>query len=358
MSAFVLSRTQIQNALRHRFRKKLLIFFWKSSAQPLIDTAAGGRRQMVQASRSSAEADQLIAEVNHVLSFSQIYLDAFKIKGNRIRLWRLLCILVDSTDEQLKVVNLREDERVLQLLGNPSPYKAPYQFKKLISALKNDQGNFYSLVVRGQKKDRAYVLNKNFDDSVIQYLRAFTREIIPAAGVLEHIDATQAREFFKIILNCIRVDHWNAWQDALRQIVSKTKLEDPDKWIHDVSQNSSYWVILLTAWKKHLGEHKILIDVDGYEREIFARIGKPKSRLEKPKSGVPKRKLGEVETILEDLSREDARILIKGISEIGEVYRLNVDMEPALASYCETLMKVRTKLASDVAPVIAGLRGG
>ena len=290
------------------------------------------------AERSREEATRLIAEVNHVLHFSSRYFHFLQIEKDRIVQWKLLCLILDSTAEQLVVTKFRDDPRILTLLkefsgkNRLSFYTTRDWFKKLVAGFRNERGSLIDVVIDDGKKfkDRRYVLNKNFDESAIGYIETFKREFLPQGCLPEKVDASRARKLFWLIMHFIRTEHWDAWQRTLKELSAAAMIPRRKSWIKEVSGNSSNWVILLTSWKKFLGEQRPLIDSKSLEREVYEVVGSPEGP--------------DVDVVVQRLCTTKKPILLKEGAGRHQKFPLNPDLQVIFETYTTHLENLRIKL--------------
>jgi hypothetical protein len=293
-------------------------------------------------SHSRENSGKLIAEVNYVLRFSKIYFDAFKILHDRVIQWKLLCIILNSSEEELKVIKFRADKRVLKLLPleGPVQYNTEYLFQRLMKGFKNERGSFLDIrapegkPVRG--KERAYFLNDNFNEAAAQYITMFTSGMIPSDLILKTLEKEVTLQVFKSIMDFIRIDHWNTWIESLKQIAAKTNQAAPKAWIERVSDNSTYWVVLLSAWKKCLGDRDTLINSAGYTREVYNVIGEPEPN--------------DVTETISDLQRDG--VLRREKQDNEWIFPLSSEFVSIFEDYTVELARLRTGLLSRIGPDI------
>jgi hypothetical protein len=291
---------------------------------------------------SREDSGKLIAEVDYVLRFSKIYFDAFKIIHDRMIQWELLCIILNSSEEELKVIKFRADKRVLELLplDEPVQYNTGYLFKRLMKGFKNERGSFLDIRAPEGKsvggKERAYFLNDNFHEAAAQYITMFTRAMIPSDLTLKTPEKEVTLQVFKSIMDFIRFDHRDTWIESLKQIAAKTNQAAPKAWLDRVSHNSSYWVVLLSAWKKCLGDRNTLINSAGYTREVYNVIGEPEPN--------------DVTETISDLQRDG--VLRREKQDNEWIFPLSSEFESIFEDYTVELARLRTELLSRIGSAI------
>ena len=270
--------------------------------------------------------------MTHVLSFSRIYFEAFKISTDRISEFRLLCILLRCSQTDLKVNELRANPDIRKLLGVPEGKDSRHKLEPRIDGLKNRRGPFLKLVRTRPFRDRYYTFNSNFDEAVLQYLRLFQERVIPSWSLPSSLSIEEARLLFKEIANFIETKHVNAWTAALKDFAALLDRNERETWIDQALHNSTYWVVILAAWKDFLGDKETLIDMEGFKREVYTTIGRP---------------AGNVESVVNDLCAKG--ILEETADE--HIYTLNRQLESVMRSYTETLRTLRLELPDHLARV-------
>ncbi|WP_375413781.1 hypothetical protein [uncultured Bradyrhizobium sp.] len=276
--------------------------------------------------------EEMRQEITFVTRFSRVYFDAFMIGNDRIKYFDLLNILLDCRPEELKVKALMQNKRIHKLLDLKEGQEPRHKFDGLMNGFKNEAGSLWRLIRTRPHKDRYIAFNSNYDECVRRYLAKFKEMVVPNLSIPEKMPTSEAKRLFRHIIKFIRTKHWDAWQQAIDQILAASGGGDRDK----IIRNSTYWVIILATWKKHLGDRETINTVEGFKREIYTTIGMP---------------AGDVEAVLNELCA--LGILEEGKSSDIWVYTPRSDIRPILSAYTEELHKLRLALPSEVAVGLA-----
>jgi hypothetical protein len=292
--------------------------------------------------RSAKKAQQLIKDVHDVQHFSSAYFNTFKIRQDRIPQWQFLCLIIQSKGDNLKAQNFRYSDAFENLAKRWGRSKDPrYALETMLLECRNDDGPLVSLKrpkgSRYKHKDNVLVFTSAFHKAVREYISVFARDVAPPNLIPENLTDDQRLQLFRLIMLFIRKDHWDAWVDTLRKVIQTTNDPQPDAWVDTASHNSSYWVILLTAWRKYLGDPSVWTDDDGFSRQILNIVGV--------------REPTDISILLRELSGATMRILLADKPK-NPTYSLNPKLDPIFEAYTNKLPKLNDKLFSIISSVV------
>ena len=142
---------------------------------------------------------EMLAEIRFVMRFSRVYFDAFKITNDRVKYFRLLCILVAATPTERQVLALLQNSDVLKLLDLKQDQEPRHKFEALIQGFRNDRGPFLKLMKTKPYSDRYYAFTSNYDEAVREYLVRFKENVAPNLNLPARLQDEEARAIFKHI---------------------------------------------------------------------------------------------------------------------------------------------------------------
>jgi hypothetical protein len=296
--------------------------------------------------RSAKKAQRLIKEVDDVQRFSSAYFSTFKIRQDRIPQWQFLCLIIQSEGEELKSQNFRYSDAFEKLAKRWGRSKDPrYALETMLQECCNENGPLVSLKTpKGSAykyKDQVIVFAPPFHKAVREYISVFARDVAPPNLVPENLNEHQRLQLFRLIMLFIRKDHWDAWDHTLHKVIRTTKHPHPGAWVEKASHNSSYWVILLTAWRKYLGDVSVWTDNDGFSRQILDIVGV--------------REPADIGILLKELSGKTMEILLADKPK-NPTYSLNPKLDAIFEEYTNQLPKLTEKLFSMISSaLVSGL---
>jgi hypothetical protein len=292
---------------------------------------------------------KLLSEVIYVLKLSEIFFESFGTTGDRATQWPLLAFLLSKEkDSRILVRSLTEDKEFKKFLDDSDLLSRDYVFKTHIADFRNKQGALLQ-VEKSRKKDRALTLTDNFHHAASHYVALFVKKM--GEGRLTwnvaDFDRADVMECLKFIIGFQKKQYLPAWLTFGGQLAAVGETPElPKGEIQDeLRKHAPYWCLLLTAWRKYLGDSKVSVDISGLYRAVYDSM----------RDADP----DEIKDCISYLSNNAGpRILIKTKMDGDELYLLNSEKYAApFEWYTNELRQLHSTMLQSLQS-IAGRRAG
>lgn len=244
----------------------------------------------------SGVSDAALAEgVDHVLKFSRCFFEAFGVKRDRVRYWRLLGLMLrkEREDPEGKVRRDFSKEDIEFVLGTTADASnVPHWRREFVRIFRGPAGAFLEEVKQGpeevkeapsesaaggqagataadavvkiktiaghQRKGRpvitkAYRLSRAFDNAAAVYVTGVVREAMAlrvAASRLDQVLRDYGTALFKEVLQFIGNRYYPPWLAFLD--AAALRLGASSSFKDEFTDHAAYWAITLSCWKQYL----------------------------------------------------------------------------------------------------------
>jgi hypothetical protein len=285
-----------------------------------------------------------IAEVVWSLKFSKIFFDAFQIDVDRVAQWRFLTFLLRfESGSKISVIELTGDDEFRKFLRKTGRRTEDYVFKEILVAnFRNEHGSFLDLP-KSQKQDRALTLNAHFHAAVKSYLTHFI-DLMSEGNLTWNIHSANQEQIlkrFKTLINFQNKRYYPPWLDCIGKLADLAKTDGLSKKeiADDLEAHAPYWSLLLSVWRKHLGDTQVSTTSSGLWRAVFDTM----------RGADPV----EVKNCLAFLTGKGGPNILKEEKIDGRIFhRLLPKFESVLGSYVSELIAARPQLLGELQSIV------
>ena len=232
-------------------------------------------------------ATAVVTEVRHCLVFSHAFFDAFRAKGNRIRFWKFLVLVLNKTG-QTKVIDDDFSWAELEAIVGEKITQTTYWRKGLVRKFKNNKrGPFLKRKKQtrskskkkqtlhqssGRKRDiTSFELSNNFDAACGTYLGVLANDPMGLGLTGSRLDGFLKQnnvEQFRKVVAFVQERYWPAWDTFLNEIgAAKANI---DAFLKEMNKSATYWVTVLIAWERFETAPNEPYNQVGFYREVLA----------------------------------------------------------------------------------------
>jgi hypothetical protein len=301
---------------------------------------------------NSSESDESAAAVevaDHLLRFSRAFYEAFRIRHNRLRFWRMLFLLLkkEKEDGEGRIRDSFTNEEIQQVLGWKRPPEDPDRWRRQLIKQFGDDRDFFlkedgtepgtrdpALGVhrtRGRPpRTKIFRLSAHFETAAKAYVRG-TASLVQRMPILnselDRILDERGSDIFRKEIAVIGTHYFPPYGLLMDELVISV---NAPRLAEAVKDRAPYWTIMLVAWRQHNQNPRRSFNRPEFETEVRAAL-----------RSVDKKEVQECFSFL-----IESKILELDQASADQGYLLNEKCMPALKRYTTTLKDAREHLSS------------
>jgi hypothetical protein len=262
------------------------------------------------------------------MRFSEVFFDAFGISRDRVVQWQFVTILL-RLQERLEVgfLKLRSDKQFKALVDSLKYETRDYAIWAIFDGCRNEEGPFVERP-QDRTKNRTAKLNNNFSAAAARHVEAFRAKLGLADSGLGQLEPVEA---MKCIFSVLNDDYYPVWRETVARLAKHSGLDDPSEVRDELLRKAPYWVLVLTAWRRALGDRSVATDKAGLWRAAYDTL-----------RGADPDELNPCVNFLS--GDEGPKILIRSRQNKLEVYSINPKYNEPLSWYGNQIFQLNRSL--------------
>jgi hypothetical protein len=317
---------------------------FKKTTVCVIEKADGG----LGLSSAKIGDDEAAAEVTgHLLRFSRAFYEAFRIRRNRVRFWRLLLLLLEKENaaQEGKIEDAFSLDEVQGVLGWSRPPDNLDQWRRqLITQFADSRGPFLIKIgTRPQPRDTTAVVHRargrppqigifklspHFEEAAKEYVRGTVKIVLGVAVPhlkLDRVLEARGSALFRKAMSVIGQYYFAPYKMLMDDLAAAV---GPPAAAETFKDHAPYWTITLVAWKQYNESPKSPFDFHEFLTEVRHALRSVDENEVKDCFSY----LGKVKILVPDANSNEGRFV------------LNEQCVPALKKYTAAINAARDQL--------------